>query len=161
MKMKTELKLKQLIPAILLPVAVGAAASFLTRDGIEMYPVLIKPPLSPPAWLFPLVWTALYILMGTASALVWSAGASIPRRDRALTIYALSLVANFVWPLIFFGLELYLVAFFWLLLLWALAAVATLLFWYINRSAGRLMLPYLAWLSFAAYLNFGVWLLNK
>ena len=161
MKMKHTLKFKQLIPAIALPLAVGAVAAFLTKDGMAMFAVIDKPPLSPPAWLFPVVWTVLYALMGIASALVWSSGVSPVRRDRALTVYVLSLVANFVWPLIFFGMELYLIAFFWLLLLWILVAIATLLFWYINKSAGKLMLPYLAWLSFAAYLNLGVWILNR
>ena len=161
MKVKTELKAKQLVPAILLPLAVGAAASFLTKDGMALFPMLQKPPLSPPAWLFAPVWTVLYILMGLASALVSCSGASQPRRERALTVYTWSLVANFVWPLLFFGLEMYLVAFFWLLLLWMLVAAAALLFHCIERRAGLLMLPYLVWLSFAAYLNFGVWLLNK
>lgn len=156
-----ELKLKQLIPAILLPLSVGAAASFLTREGMEFFKLVQKPPLSPPAWLFPVVWTALYIMMGIASALVYSADVSPARRDRALSAYALSLVANFVWPLIFFGMELYLAAFIWLLLLWLLAAVAALLFWYISSPAGKLMLPYLVWLGFAAYLNLGVYILNR
>ena len=66
-----------------------------------------------------------------------------------------------MWPLIFFGMELYLIAFFWLLLLWILVAVSTLLFWYISDKAGKLMLPYLFWLTFAAYLNLGVWILNR
>ena len=159
--MTHELKLRQLIPALLLPLAVGAAAGFLTKEGMMMYALMAKPPLSPPAWLFPVVWTALYIMMGLASALVWSAGVSVSRRDRALSAYALSLVANFVWPFLFFWLELYNVAFFWLLMLWGMVAVCTLLFWYIRKSAGMLMLPYVAWLGFAAYLNLGVWILNR
>ena len=159
--MTHELKLRQLIPALLLPLAVGAAAGFLTKDGMMMYTIMAKPPLSPPAWLFPVVWTGLYIMMGLASALVWSAGVSVSRRDRALSAYALSLVANFVWPFLFFWLELYNVAFFWLLMLWGIVAVCTLLFWYIRKSAGLLMLPYIVWLGFAAYLNLGVWILNR
>ena len=158
--MKAELRLKTLIPAILLPLAVGAAAGFLTRDGMAIFASVNKPPLSPPGWLFPIVWTALYILMGIASALVWSADASPIRRDRALSFYMLQLTANFVWPLIFFGMELYLVAFVWLVLLWLLSAITTLLFHYISSGAGRLMLPYMLWLSFALYLNLGVWILN-
>lgn len=161
MKMKTELKLKQLVPAILLPLAVGAAASFLTKEGMALFALMPKPPLSPPGWLFAPVWTVLYILMGLASALVYCSPASLPRRERALTVYAMSLVANFVWPLLFFGLEMYALAFFWLLLLGALAAVAALLFRYIDKGAGLLMLPYLVWLGFAAYLNLGVWILSR
>jgi len=91
---------------------------------------------------------------------VWSAAVSPIRRDRALSFYSLSLTANFVWPLMFFGMELYAVAFFWLILLWLLSAAASLLFHCISPSAGRLMLPYMLWLSFALYLNLGGWILN-
>ena len=158
--MMKRLKLKTLIPALLLPLGLGTAAALMTRDGMAVFAGAIKPPLSPPAWLFPIVWTVLYLLMGTASALVWSADVSPIRRDRALSFYSLSLTANFVWPLIFFGMELYAVAFFWLILLWLLSAAAALLFFYISPRAGRLMLPYILWLSFALYLNLGVWILN-
>lgn len=158
--MKAELKLKTLIPAILLPLAVGAAAGFLTMDGMAVFAAVNKPPLSPPDWLFPIAWALLYTMMGIASALVYSADVSPLRRDRALSFYALQLTANFVWPLIFFGMELYLVAFLWLVLLWILAAITTLLFYYISPGAGKLMLPYMLWLSFAMYLNLGVWILN-
>lgn len=160
MKMKQELKLKHLLPAIALPLAVGGLAAFLTKDSMMLYQTMPKPPLSPPGWVFPVVWTILYVLMGIASALVWTAGVSPVRRDRALTVYLMSLGANFIWPLIFFGMELYLLAFIWLIVLWLLSAATLLLFWYISEAAGKLMLPYLLWLSFAAYLNLGVWLIN-
>ena len=158
--MKAELKLKTLIGAVLLPLAVGAAAGILTMDGMAVFAAVKKPPLSPPGWLFPIVWTLLYIMMGIASALVWSANISPLRRDRALSFYTLQLTANFVWPLIFFGMEMYLVAALWLVLLWLLSAITTLLFYYIAPKAGKLMLPYMLWLSFALYLNVGVWILN-
>lgn len=159
--MKAEIKLKALLPAVALPLAVGALAAFLTKEGMAMFNVMPKPPLTPPGWIFPAVWTALYILMGYASYLVWVSGASEKRKERALTAYALSLGANFIWPLIFFGMELYLLAFIWLILLWLLSAAATLLFHYISEKAGKLMLPYMLWLSFAAYLNLGVWILSR
>ena len=152
--MKGEIKLKALIIALALPLAVGGLS-------MAMFKIMPKPPLSPPGWLFPPVWTALYIMMGTASYLVWNSKASPIRRERALTAYVLQLAANFVWPLLFFGMELYLAAFLWLILLWILAAITTLLFWYISQRAGKLMLPYMLWLSFAAYLNLGIWLLNR
>ena len=159
--MKGEIKLKALITALALPLAVGGLAAFLTGDAMAIFKVMPKPPLSPPGWLFPIVWTALYILMGAASYLVWVSGASPVRRERALTVYLMQLAANFVWPLLFFGMELFFAAFLWLGLLWILAALATLLFWYISERAGKLMLPYLLWLSFALYLNLGIWLLNR
>ena len=160
MKLKHELKLKQLIPAIALPLAVGAAAGFLTKDGMAMFAVINKPPLSPPGWLFPVVWTLLYIMMGTASALVWSAPVSPARRDRALTVYSLSLVANFLWPLIFFGANMYLLALIWLVVLWVLIFFTIRAFSKINERAGDLLIPYILWVTFAAYLNLGIYLLN-
>lgn len=161
MKMKAEIKLKILLPALALPLAVGGLAAFLTKDGMMMFQAMPKPPLTPPGWIFPAVWTALYLLMGFASYLVWMSDASAIRKERALTAYALSLAANFIWPLIFFGMELYLLAFIWLILLWLLSAAATVLFHYISERAGKLMLPYMLWLSFAAYLNLGVWILSR
>ena len=161
MKMKAEIKLKILLPALALPLAVGGLAAFLTKDGMMMFQAMPKPPLTPPGWIFPAVWTALYLLMGFASYLVWMSDASAIRKERALTAYALSLAANFIWPLIFFGMELYLLAFIWLILLWLLSAAATVLFHYISERAGKLMLPYMLWLSFAAYLNIGVWILSR
>ena len=161
MKMKAEIKLKILLPALVLPLAVGGLAAFLTKDGMMMFQAMPKPPLTPPGWIFPAVWTALYLLMGFASYLVWMSDASAIRKERALTAYALSLAANFIWPLIFFGMELYLLAFIWLILLWLLSAAATVLFHYISERAGKLMLPYMLWLSFAAYLNLGVWILSR
>ena len=159
--MKGEIKLKALIPALALPLAVGGLAAFLTADAMKLFAIVPKPPLSPPGWLFAPVWTILYILMGTASYLIWVANISPVRRERALTLYLMQLAANFVWPLIFFGMELYLPALLWLMLLWILAAMTTVLFYYISEKAGKLMLPYMIWLSFALYLNFGIWLLNR
>lgn len=158
--MKREIKLGALIPALLLPLAVGALAAFITKDSMAVFGAIIKPPLAPPGWLFAPVWTALYLLMGYASYLVWTAEVSTIRRNRALKIYLLSLGANFLWPLIFFSLELYLLAFLWIILLALLSAAAALLFWHIDQSAGELMLPYLVWLAYAAYLNLGIWILN-
>lgn len=161
MKLKQRLKIKQAIAAVALPLAVGTLAAFITKDGMAMFRTVLSPPLSPPAWLFPVVWSCLYVLMGLASYFVWIAPVSPIRRDRALSFYVFNLAANFIWPLFFFGMELYLLAFFWLILLWLLAGLSTLLFWYIEPRSGRLMLPYMLWLSFALYLNFGVWLLNR
>ena len=108
-----------------------------------------------------MVWTLLYLSMGLASYLVWVSGVSDKRRDRALTVYGLSLAANFLWPILFFTVQAWGAAFVLLLLLWVLVGIAALLFGAIVPRAGKLLLPYLAWLTFAAYLNLGVWLLNR
>ena len=159
--MKPKIKWKPLLLALALPLAVGGFSAFLTRDGMRRFAALAKPPLSPPSWLFPVVWTLLYLMMGLACYLVWVSGVSDRRRDRALTVYGLSLAANFLWPILFFTVQAWLAAFLLLLLLWALVGIAALLFGAITPRAGKLLLPYLAWLTFAAYLNLGVWLLNR
>ena len=159
--MKPKIKWKPLLLALALPLAVGGFSAFLTRDGMRAFALLKQPPLSPPAWLFPVVWTLLYLMMGLASYLVWVSGVSDKRRDRALTVYGLSLAANFLWPILFFTVQAWGAAFVLLLLLWVLVGIAALLFGAIVPRAGKLLLPYLAWLTFAAYLNLGVWLLNR
>lgn len=161
MKMTHTIKWKPLLISLAIPLATGALAAWLTRDGMRAFEALAKPPLSPPPWLFSVAWTLLYALMGAACYLVWTAGASAARRDRALTVYGVSLAVNFLWPIVFFTVRARLAAFFLLLLLLALAAVCALRFACIRERAGRLLLPYLVWLVFAAYLNFGVWLLNR
>ena len=150
---------KRLIPALLIPLAVGALAALLTKDAMARFGELRKPPLSPPAWLFPVVWTILYLLMGLASYLVVMRENS-PETATALRYYALQLVFIFFWSILFFNLEAYLLAFFWLLALLLLIVVTTVLFWRIRRSAGALLLPYLLWVSFAGYLNIGIYLLQ-
>lgn len=124
---------------------------------MEAFEALNKPALSPPGWLFPVVWTVLYILMGIASYLVLTSGKP---NDTALIVYGIQLVFNFFWPILFFNLELYLLSFFWLVLLWLLILKTTLSFYQISKPAGYLMLPYLLWVTFAGYLNFFIYLLN-
>ena len=157
---KKHKRLWTVVVFILIPLAVGALSALLTRDGMRLFALMRKPPLSPPAWLFPVAWTALYIMMGIASCLVYASGVSRVRRDRALTFYAVQLGMNFFWSVIFFALEMYLTAFIWLVGMWMLILICTVLFWHIDRRAGRLMLPYLAWVAFAGYLNMGIFLLN-
>ncbi len=160
MRMKEKFYWKSLLVCVAVPLAVGTLASTITGESVLDYAYMQKPPLSPPGWLFPVVWTILYTFMGLASWLVWTSDASRPRKKRALTLYALQLAVNFFWPLIFFKGQLYLAAFFWLLLLLLLAAACTVRFCCIRKPAAYLLLPYLLWLVFAAYLNLGVFLLN-
>lgn len=148
---------KNLITCIAIPLAVGSLSALLTRNSMETFASINKPALSPPGWLFPVVWTILYILMGIASYLVLTSGKP---NTAALTVYGIQLVFNFFWSIIFFNLELYLFAFIWLVLLWLLILITTLLFYQISKPAGYLMLPYLLWVTFAGYLNFSIYLLN-
>ena len=142
-----------------LPLAVGGAAAVLTMDAMAQYSALPQPPLAPPAWVFPAVWTVLYLLMGAASRRVYRLGTQESRN--ALMLYYVQLAAHFVWPLLYFRAQEYEVAFWWLLLLLALVLAALSAFFRLDKAAGRLLMPYAAWLLFAAYLNLGVWLLNR
>lgn len=151
---------KLLLICIAIPLAVGALSAWLTRGSMEAFQVLEKPPLSPPGWLFPVVWTILYILMGAASYLVLTSEASPERIRRAMIPYIIQLVFNFFWSILFFNLERYLLAFFWLIGLWVFILITTVRFSRIRSLAGDLMLPYLLWVTFAGYLNYGIYLLN-
>ena len=155
-----KIRWKELIISLAIPLAVGGLSTLITKDAMESFQALRQPLLSPPAWLFPVVWTLLYLLMGLASYQVYTSGASEPRRRKALTVYGIQLAANFLWSLLFFSLGMYLTAFIWILVLWLLIFVCSILFYYIRNSAGKLMIPYVIWVTFAAYLNLGIYLLN-
>lgn len=148
---------KKLIACLLIPLAVGGIAAWLTRDNMKLFEMVNKPPLSPPGWLFPVAWTILYLLMGVASYLVLTSGKSY---RTALSVYGLQLLVNFFWPIIFFNLEQFLFAFIWLVILWLLILVTAVLFYRISKPAGLLMIPYLLWVTFAGYLNLSIYLLN-
>ena len=149
---------KPLAASLAVSLGAGGLSALLTGPSMAKYALVDQPPLSPPGWVFPVVWTALFAMMGTAAYLVWIENG--PGRDRALTLYAVQLAFNFFWPLIFFAGEKFGLAFIWLLILWGLILATLLTFRRENRTAGRLLIPYLAWVTFAAYLNAGVWYLN-
>lgn len=150
---------KPLLIAIAIPLGVGALSALLTGNSMADFAALNQPPLSPPGWLFPIVWTILYTLMGIASYLVYTSDKPA-RAKTALTVYGIQLFFNFFWSIFFFRLEWYTFAFVWLIVLWLLIAVTGLLFYRINKAAGLLILPYFLWVTFAAYLNLGIVILN-
>ena len=146
---------------ILLAEGVGALSGWLSRDGMKAYEASIRqPPLSPPSWLFPVVWTILYALMGIGAARVSLAPDGV-HRSRGLNLFVVQLIVNFFWSLIFFNTGAYGFALLWLLLLWVLVLWMILTFRKIDPLAAWLQVPYLLWLTFAAYLNYGVWTLNR
>ena len=151
---------KYLIICLVVPLAVGGLSAFFTRYGMEKFKSLNKPSLTPPGWLFPVVWTVLFLLMGIASYLIWKNGRPRQSVRRALTIYGVQLAFNFLWSMLFFNMGLYLTAFFELIALWLLILSTTMRFYRLSRVAGYLLVPYLLWVAFAGYLNFGVYLLN-
>ncbi len=146
---------------IVLTEAVGGLSGWLSRDGMELYMSAVRqPPLSPPGWVFPVVWAILYALMGIGAARIWLAPAS-NARSRGLLLYIVQLAFNFFWSIIFFNLQNFGLAFIWLAALWLLILWMILTFRRVDKPAALIQLPYLIWTAFALYLNLGVWLLNR
>ncbi len=152
------IKTKPFIISLVIPLAIGALSGVVTSGSMERYAQMAKPPLAPPSWLFPVVWTILFILMGIASYLIYMSGN--PEKKSALFFYGAQLVVNFIWPIIFFNFGKYLFAFIWLMFLWVWVIIMNVKFYRINRSAGLMIIPYVIWLTFAAYLNFFAYYLN-
>ena len=148
---------KSLLFSILIPVFLGSIIGFLTASSNNYYE-LILPSFAPPAWVFPIVWTILYILMGVSYGLLVQNG---QESEDISSIYYLQLFVNLLWPLFFFVLQWRLFAFFWLLLLIGLVIVMIIRFYRNHKGAGLLQIPYLLWLLFAAYLNLSIYILNE
>lgn len=151
---------KKLFLFLAIPLAVGGLSALISGGGMKAFQALEKPAFSPPGWLFPVAWTVLYLLMGLASYLVFESTVSMRQKRQALTVYGLQLAVNFFWSIIFFNSEAYLLAFLWLLLLWGLIMSTLYRFYRITPAAGWLLVPYLLWVTFAGYLNLGIYLLN-
>ncbi|MBQ4546744.1 MAG: tryptophan-rich sensory protein [Oscillospiraceae bacterium] len=146
------------IISVLISLGIGGFSAFLTKDNMSIYSEINRPPLSPPSWLFPVVWTVLFVLMGIAAAKIWCSNGK--RLDSALLFYGFQLVFNFCWSLIFFNFRAFLFAFIWLLALLVLIAITAVKFYKTDKAAGWLLLPYFLWVCFAGYLNFMIWRLN-
>lgn len=158
----TKQKIKTYAIAIAIPVSVGLLSALLTMGNRQIYETLRVPPLAPPAILFPIVWTVLYVLMGVSSGMIWLRREQDPRQARrGLVYYAVSLVFNFFWSILFFRLRLFLFSFFWLLALLYLIIRTMLAYECVYPTAAYLQILYLFWVSFAGYLNFAIWFLNR
>ena len=151
---------KLLTLCIVIPLFIGALSGYLTMEGMEIFQTLNKPALSPPAILFPIVWTVLYVLMGISSYLVITSGYGKNKIKDALIPYVLQLFFNFFWSIWFFNFGWYLFSFIWLLFLWILIFNTIANFYEISKTAAYLLIPYLLWVTFAGYLNFAIYLMN-
>lgn len=151
---------KKLLLCLSVPLAVGGLSALIS-GGMDSYDTLRQPPLSPPDWVFPVVWSVLFLLMGYASYRIWLSPADPGQKPKALTLYGIQLFLNFLWSPVFFRLEWRLAALFVLIALWLSVYLTFRAFTEIEERAGDLLLPYLLWVTFAGYLNFGAWLLNK
>lgn len=145
---------------VVLPVLVGLASAILTKDMMTEYGALEKPFLSPPTIVFPIAWTILYLLMGFASALIYTKEEYSEYRSIGLTLHCVQLVLNFFWSIIFFNLKQYLVAFVCLIIMWLVVFSMMSNYKKISKTAFFLNVPYIVWLTFAGYLNLAVAIIN-
>lgn len=156
------MKKKNIINIILIiaPLLIGICSSILTRDMMVEYGTLSKPPLSPPTIVFPIAWTILYLLMGIASAIIYSKEDYSNNRSTGLTLHVVQLILNFFWSIIFFNMGQYYFAFIWLVILWLVVFSMMMNYKKISQTAFFLNVPYIVWLTFAGYLNLAVAIMN-
>ena len=153
--------IKNYIIAIVIPLAVGGLSALLTMGNMDLYSTINTPSLSPPAILFPIVWSVLYLLMGISSGMIANSPALRIKKQSAFFSYGLSLFFNFFWSVIFFNFRAFLFAFIWLAVLLFLIVRTIMKYHRIKPAAAYLQIPYALWVAFAGYLNFAIWLLNK
>ena len=156
-------KIVKIAIALIVCLVVGYSASIVTRPSVESwYPTLTKPIFNPPNWIFMPMWTFLYIIMAVAAGLVWD---KIKEQNevvkKALAFFLIQLTLNAIWSYLFFGLKNPMLALIEIALLWLMIYETYLKFVKINKTAGYLLIPYLAWVGFAAILNGSIWWLNK
>ena len=153
-------KAKPYIISVLIALAVGGLSALFTMGNMDIYDEIIKPSFAPPGIVFPIVWGILYVLMGISSARIYIKGKEGEDAAGALTVYILQLFVNFLWSIIFFNMEAFLFSFVWIILLWVLIVLMIRKFYDIDVLAAYLQVPYLIWVTFAAYLNLAIYLLN-
>ncbi|MEE1010486.1 MAG: TspO/MBR family protein [Acutalibacteraceae bacterium] len=142
--------------------AVGGLSALLTAGNMDLYSTITPPPLAPPSILFPIVWTILYTLMGISSAMIYLQKDESPKETgSALFVYAFSLFLNFFWSIIFFNMQAFLFSFIWLVILWITVLITIIKYFRIKPVAAFLQIPYLIWITFAGYLNFAIYILNR
>lgn len=152
---------KKLAASCAISLGAGALSGLITMSGMDSFNKANKPPLTPPSWLFPVVWTVLFLLMGISAYIVYTNGyASTENKNAALRIYGAQLAVNFLWPVLFFNLSAYLLSFVWIILLLVLIIIMARKFYSISPIAGNLQIPYIIWTAFATYLTFGAMVLN-
>lgn len=155
-----KISMATLIVAILIPVIVGGTSAIISSKAMIAYGTMNKPPLSPPAWVFSVAWTILYVMMGLASYFIVMSEASMSKKTTVLILYAVQLIMNFMWSIVFFNWNMYLVAFIWLMIMWCIVIACAVKAYSVSKTATWLLIPYILWLTFAAYLNMGSYLLN-
>jgi translocator protein len=156
-------KITRILTVVVSCLAIGYFSGIVTRGSIATwYPTLIKPSFNPPNWIFAPVWSMLYVMMGVAAGMVWNKIESDKEVvKKALVFFAVQLGLNALWSFLFFGLMNPMLAGLEIIILWLMIYETYLQFVKINKIAGYLLLPYLAWVSFATVLNASIWWLNR
>lgn len=149
---------KKLIIITVITFIVGTFFSFFTMNSMDTFKDLSKP-INVPGVLFPIVWSILYLLMSISCYLIVQSNDK--DKKEGIILYAIQLVINSLWTLIFFGLGAYLLSFIWIIILLIVVIIMLAKFYNINKIAMYINIPYVLWLLFAAYLNLGIYLLNK
>lgn len=155
-----KIRWKTLLLCLAVPLAAGALSGLLIKDDVRLYGMLTLPAFAPPAAVFPIVWTALYLLMGIASYLLFTSECSKRQRANALYLYFLQLGINVVWPFLFFKLGAFEFSFIWSVILSIAVFLTVFFFFRCRKSAGFLMIPYFLWTLFASVLTYSVMKLN-
>ncbi len=150
-------KIWKLIISIMLPFLASIIGGLFTESSASSwYATLIKPPFNPPSWVFGPVWTILYLLMGISLYLVWA-----KKYDRtSFMFFGVQLFLNALWSILFFGMKSPFYAFIEIIFLWVAILITTFYFYKINKISAYLLIPYILWVSFAAVLNFSIFILN-
>lgn len=164
-KLSTFGKIWRVVLCIAVPLGGGFLISLLTMNAMDKFGALKQPPLAPPAWLFPVAWTILYILMGVASYLIWHVGFKGKKNDKStakyvLILYGVQLALNFAWTPVFFNMEQYWIALAILAVMWILEIIILVKIRKLSMPAFWCLIPYLLWTTFAAYLNISIAILN-
>lgn len=160
-KVNGEFKFFPLLINILIPLGLGSLVGYLNKNTVSIYNDLIKPIFAPPAIVFPIVWSILYILMGIAAYRIYMRNKQGVDDDGAYFMYIVQLIVNLAWSFIFFTFRLYAVSFLWLILLFILVVITFIKFMKVDKIAAFLLIPYLIWLLFAGALNFFIWFYNE
>lgn len=158
--MKRDELIKLAISLLICQLAGVIGSMFTSSSVLTWYPMLIKPAYTPSGQIIGLVWIVLFTLMGISLFIVWREGRGKPEVNFALFIFAAQLIVNVLWSAAFFGLKSPFDGMIVIAILWALILITTFRFWQINRTAALLLVPYILWVSFAAFLNYRIWRLN-
>lgn len=150
-------KTLEFIKSILIPVVLGGIVGLIISNFMD-YDIINKPLLSPPAIVFPIIWTILYILMGISYGILKTNNLA---DEKVNSVYFTQLLTNITWPIVFFAFKWRFIAIIWIIVLLILIIYMTAIFYKKNKSAGLLQIPYIIWTIFATYLTIGVYVLNK